>query len=142
MIFAFVYPSPKSTCRTYSFNVYRSNEPDNSGQANLTPAQAATVYKNYVQPFAGQVALASPAVTNGGGATGLDYLENFVGQCGSCHFDIINVHHYVNRQDLSVDQAVSAVKSYLTNDVAAVQAKHPQLQNTKICLGEVCSPTP
>ncbi|KAL8909400.1 MAG: hypothetical protein Q9207_000235 [Kuettlingeria erythrocarpa] len=119
--------------------IFASNEPDNRDQANLTPAQAATVYRKYVQPFAGQVALASPAITNGGGATGLGFLENFVGQCGDCHFDIINVHHYVNRQDVNVDQAVSAVQSFLSKDVAAFQAKHPQFQNTKICLGEVFS---
>ncbi|KAL8939085.1 MAG: hypothetical protein Q9211_002898 [Gyalolechia sp. 1 TL-2023] len=116
--------------------IFASNEPDNAGQANLTPSQAATVYKNFVQPFAGQVAIASPAITNGGGAAGLGFLENFVAQCSNCHFDIINVHHYVNRQDVGVDQAVSAVQSFLTNDVAAFQAKHPQFQNTKICLGE------
>lgn len=125
--------------RCLRVDVLRSNEPDNRDQANLTPAQAATVYKKYVQPFAGQVALASPAITNGGGTTGLGFLENFVGQCGDCHFDIINVHHYVNRQDVNVDQAVSAVQSFLSKDVAAFQAKHPQFQNTKICLGEVCS---
>ncbi|KAL8911272.1 MAG: hypothetical protein Q9172_007698 [Xanthocarpia lactea] len=116
--------------------IFASNEPDNTGQANLTPAQAATVYKNYVQPFKGQAALAAPAITNGGGATGLGFLENFVGQCAECHFDIINVHHYVNRRDVNVEQAVSAVKSYLTNDVAVFKAKHPQFQNAKICLGE------
>ncbi|KAI4140657.1 MAG: hypothetical protein L6R39_005700 [Caloplaca ligustica] len=116
--------------------VFASNEPDNKDQANLTPAQAANVYKTFVQPLAGQVAIASPAVTNGGGSTGLGFLESFVGQCAGCHFDIINVHHYVQRSELSVDQAVSAVKSFLTNDVASFQAKHPQFQNTKICLGE------
>ncbi|KAL9006192.1 MAG: hypothetical protein Q9188_001071 [Gyalolechia gomerana] len=116
--------------------LFASNEPDNGGQSNLSPSQAATVYKNFIQPFAGQVAIASPAITNGGGATGLGYLENFVAQCSNCHFDIINVHHYVNRQDVNVDQAVSAVQSYLTKDVAAFQAKHPQFQNSKICLGE------
>ncbi|KAL8774870.1 MAG: hypothetical protein Q9209_000809 [Squamulea sp. 1 TL-2023] len=116
--------------------IFASNEPDNRDQANLTPAQAATVYKKYVQPFKGQAALASPAVTNGGGATGLGFLENFVGQCADCHFDIINVHHYVNRNEVNVEQAVSAVKTYLTRDVAAFKAKHSQFQNAKICLGE------
>ncbi|KAL8730789.1 MAG: hypothetical protein Q9166_003859 [cf. Caloplaca sp. 2 TL-2023] len=116
--------------------IFASNEPDHKDQANLTPSQAATVYKNFVQPFKGQVTLASPAVTNGGGATGLGFLENFVGQCADCHFDIINVHHYVNRKDVNVGQAVSAVQSFLTKDVAAFKAKHAQFQNAKICLGE------
>ncbi|KAL8812719.1 MAG: hypothetical protein Q9223_007225 [Gallowayella weberi] len=116
--------------------IFASNEPDNGGQSNLSPSQAATVYKNYIQPFAGQVALASPAVTNGGGATGLGFLENFVGQCADCHFDIINVHHYVNRRDVNVEQAVRAVQSFLTKDVAAFKAKHSQFRDAKICLGE------
>ncbi|KAI4190905.1 MAG: hypothetical protein L6R41_000506 [Letrouitia leprolyta] len=117
--------------------IFASNEPDNAGQSNLTPAQAATVYKNFIQPFSGQVALASPAITNGGGATGLNFLDKFAAACGpDCHFDIINVHHYVNRADLGVDQAVSAVQSYLTKDVAAFQASHPQFKDSKICLGE------
>ncbi|KAL8714776.1 MAG: hypothetical protein Q9220_001289 [cf. Caloplaca sp. 1 TL-2023] len=116
--------------------IFASNEPDNSNQANLTPAQAATVYKNFIQPFEGQVTIASPAVTNGGGATGLGFLENFVGQCSDCYFDIINVHHYVNRGDVNVAQAVSAVKTYITQTVPAFTAKHPQFQNAKICLGE------
>ncbi|KAL8850465.1 MAG: hypothetical protein Q9221_004607 [Calogaya cf. arnoldii] len=116
--------------------IFASNEPDNRGQANLTPGQAATVYKKYIQPFKGQVALASPAITNGGGATGLAFLQDFIGQCADCHFDIINVHHYVNRWDVNVDQAVSAVKSFLTKDVAAFKAKNSQFQNAKICLGE------
>lgn len=116
--------------------IFASNEPDNAGQSNLTPAQAATVYKNFIQPFAGQVAMASPAITNGGGATGLNFLDKFAAACTDCHFDIINVHHYVNRADLSVDQAVSAVQSYLTKDVATFQANHPQFKDSKICLGE------
>ncbi|KAI4257957.1 MAG: hypothetical protein L6R42_005369 [Xanthoria sp. 1 TBL-2021] len=116
--------------------IFASNEPDNGGQSNLTPAQAATVYKKYIQPFKGLVAIASPAVTNGGGATGLGFLENFVGQCADCHFDIINVHHYVSRQDVNVEQAVSAVKSFLTKDVAAFKARHSQFQDARICLGE------
>ncbi|KAI4101402.1 MAG: hypothetical protein LQ339_005051 [Xanthoria mediterranea] len=116
--------------------IFASNEPDNRGQANLTPAQAATVYKKYIQPFKGLVALASPAITNGGGDTGLGFLEKFVGECRDCHFDIINVHHYVNRWEVNVEQAVSAVKSFLTKDVAAFKAKHPQFQGARICLGE------
>ncbi|KAL8720493.1 MAG: hypothetical protein Q9225_002646 [Loekoesia sp. 1 TL-2023] len=126
----------KSLISSGTAMIFASNEPDNASQSNLSPSQAATVYKNYIQPFAGQATIASPAVTNGGGATGLNFLENFLAQCPDCHFDILNVHHYVNRADVSVDQAVSAVQSFLTKDVAAFQAKHPQFQNTKICLGE------
>ncbi|KAL9602138.1 MAG: hypothetical protein Q9219_002002 [cf. Caloplaca sp. 3 TL-2023] len=116
--------------------IFASNEPDNAGQSNLTPAQAAAVYKKFIQPFAGQVSIASPAITNGGGSTGLGYLANFAAQCPDCHFDIINVHHYVDRKYVNVAQAVSAVQSYISKDVAAFQAQHPQFAQAKICLGE------
>lgn len=118
--------------------MYRSNEPDNSGQANLTPAQAAQVYKQYMMPLKGLGAsLCTPAVTNGGGATGLGYLESFLSECPDCHFDAINIHHYVQRSDVNVDQAVSALKSYIETNVAALQQKHNQLKGLKIILGEV-----
>ncbi|KAL8692523.1 MAG: hypothetical protein Q9218_002468 [Villophora microphyllina] len=127
----------KTLLTTGTSMLFASNEPDNAGQANLSPADAATVFKNFLKPFEGQAALASPAVTNGGGATGLGFLETFVQNCQDCHFDIINVHHYVNRKDLTVDQAVSAVQSYLTKDVPNFMAKHPvQFSGAKICLGE------
>ena len=117
--------------------MFSSNEPDNSGQANLTPSQAAQVYQKYMNQFQGKAKLATPAVTNGGGQTGLTYLGNFVDNCGDCHFDIINIHHYVQRSDLNVDQAVAALKSYIENDVPALQAKHPKLQGLPIMIGEV-----
>ena len=87
--------------------------------------------------FQGKAKLATPAVTNGGGSTGLNYLGQFVDNCDGCHFDLINIHHYVPRSDLTVDQAVSALKSYIENDVPALQAKHSQLQGLPIVIGEV-----
>lgn len=82
--------------------------------------------------------LCTPAITNGDGNTGLNYLEQFVGECEGCSFDIINIHHYVQRSDLSVDQAVATVKTYIETKLAAVQEKHAQLKGLKIFLGEVC----
>lgn len=116
--------------------LFASNEPDNAGQANLSPANAAKVYKQYMQPFKGQALLATPAVTNGGGETGLNYLGEFVGNCTGCHFDIINIHHYVQRSDMSVDQGVAALKAYIQQNVPALQAKYPSLQNLPIMIGE------
>ena len=126
--------------QTLKKGLYSSNEPDNAGQANLSPADAAKVYKQYMQPFKGQALLATPAVTNGGGQSGLTYLGEFVGNCTGCHFDIINFHHYVQRSDLNVDQASSALKSYIKNDIPALQAQHPSLQNLPLIIGEVGSP--
>ena len=114
-----------------------SNEPDNAGQANLSPRDTAQVYQKYMNQFQGKAKLATPAVTNGGGATGLNFLGAFLDQCNGCHFDMINIHHYVPRSDLTIDQAVSALKSYIENDVPALQAKHPQIQGLPIIIGEV-----
>ena len=68
---------------------------------------------------------------------GLGYLASFMSACADCTIDIINVHHYVDRSDVNVDQAVSAVQSYLSKDVPNFMAKYPQLKNAKICVGEV-----
>jgi hypothetical protein len=119
----------------------RSNEPDHPEQANLTPAQAAQVYQKYMMPLAGLgAALCTPSVTNGVGTFGLDYLERFVGACQGCIFDVINIHHYVQRSDMDVDGAVRALQAYIDQTVPAVQRRHPQLQGLKIFLGEVCCP--
>ncbi|KAL8741720.1 MAG: hypothetical protein Q9190_005709 [Brigantiaea leucoxantha] len=127
----------KAMLQTGTKVIFASNEPDNGGQANLSPADAAAVYKKYIQPFQGQASLASPAVTNGGGSSmGLGYLASFMSACADCTIDIINVHHYVDRSDVNVDQAVSAVQSYLSKDVPNFMAKYPQLKNAKICVGE------
>lgn len=49
---------------------------------------------------------------------------------------MINIHHYLYRSDGNVDQAVSALKSYIENDVPALQAKHPSIQGLPIMIGE------
>ena len=81
--------------------------------------------------------LCTPSVTNGGGATGLNYLESFLGECDGCVFNAINIHHYVHRSDVTVDQAVSALKSYIEKNVFALQQKYDQLKGLPIIIGEV-----
>lgn len=115
----------------------RSNEPDNAGQADLTPSNAAAVYKKYMQPFKGDAALGTPAVTNGGSPAGLTYLEAFLAQCTGCTFDFINVHYYLQRSDVNTTQFAQAFKDYLDKDVPAMQAKYDQLKGLKIMIGEV-----
>lgn len=90
-----------------------------------------------MQPFYGQVQLGTPAVTNGGGETGLQYLSNFVGNCTSCSFNFINVHYYLYRSDVNTTQFTSALKDYIENKVPAVQAQHKALQGLPIFIGEV-----
>ena len=57
--------------------------------------------------------------------------------CSDCVFDVINIHHYVPRSDCTVDIAVAALKKYIDIDVPAIQAKHPQLRDLPLCIGEV-----
>lgn len=91
-----------------------------------------------MQPLKGQVLLATPAVTNGNdSSTGLNFLGNFLDACTGCHFDMINIHHYVQRSDVNVDQAVSTLKSYIEESVPMLQAKYPQIQNIPMMIGEV-----
>ena len=65
-----------------------------------------------------------------------NFLGKFVEACQGCHFDMINIHHYVPRSQLTVDQAVSNLKSYIEKSVPALQAQYPQLQGLPIMIGE------
>jgi len=61
----------------------------------MTVSSAVTAYRQYVQPFAGKVKLGAPAVTNGvGSGIGIDWLDQFVGNCTSCRIDFIPLHWY------------------------------------------------
>jgi len=72
------------------------NEPDYSGQANMSPTDAVTYYKQYVTPYQNRAALGSPAVTNGNQANwGLDWLSQYLDICnGTCGQTFINIHWY------------------------------------------------
>lgn len=74
------------TCRC-SFN-----EPDLSSQSNLTAAEAAAGYMQYMQPFAGSIQLGGPAIT--GSPMGLTWLAQFYGNCTACTIDFQPVHWY------------------------------------------------
>lgn len=71
---------------THSFN-----EPDNGGQSNIDPTTAAALWKANIQPFAGKAKLVGPAVTNGGG---VQWLQQFLGNCTGCTIDAIAMHWY------------------------------------------------
>lgn len=75
------------------------NEPDLDTQANLSPAAAAAAYTTYMMPFAGKAKLGAPAVTNGGGAMGLDWLSAFMGECSTCQIDFVAIHWYADASD-------------------------------------------
>lgn len=84
------------------------NEPDLGSQSNLSPADAAAGWKTYMQPFAGQAKLGSPAVTNGGSPMGVTWIQNFLKACTGCTVDYIVLHWY-NGGD------ANAFMNYVTN---------------------------
>ncbi|KAF8914104.1 hypothetical protein CPB84DRAFT_1627798, partial [Gymnopilus junonius] len=69
------------------------NEPDISGQSNLDPGYAASLWQQYLEPLKSHgYTLVSPAVTSGPG--GKTWLQNFLGACQGCNVDEIAIHWY------------------------------------------------
>ncbi|KAM0748216.1 hypothetical protein T439DRAFT_279137, partial [Meredithblackwellia eburnea MCA 4105] len=78
------------------------NEPDQAAQANLSVQQAVFLWRQYMEPFAGNcgLKLISPAITNGEGPNmGLQYLVDFLGNCTACHIDAVAAHWYAGYND-------------------------------------------
>ncbi|KAI7207700.1 hypothetical protein KC333_g9374 [Hortaea werneckii] len=73
------------------------NEPDAcfaGASACMSVAEAVTVWKESIEPFAGTVRLGSPGVTNAG--YGFEWLDQFIGNCTDCTIDFIAIHWYAN----------------------------------------------
>ncbi|EEA28825.1 hypothetical protein TMatcc_002825 [Talaromyces marneffei ATCC 18224] len=66
------------------------NEPEQSGQSNLTPQQAADAWRTYMEPFAGHAQLGAPSVSN----DGYEWLSEFLQACSNCHIDFVPIHWY------------------------------------------------
>ena len=99
--------------------LFSFNEPDNTGQANMTPQQAASGWMEWMEPFAGQASLCAPAVTNGVGtnsggiAYGFDWIDQFLSACTDCTIDCINVHWYADaRATAYFEQYIANATSY------------------------------
>lgn len=84
------------------------NEPDLSAQANMAPQDAANAWTNMEQ-FGGKVKIGSPAVCNGGGATGLNWLSSFLDKCSSCQIDFIAIHWY----GLATSDGIADLKKHI-----------------------------
>lgn len=95
------------------------NEPDLAEQANLTPEQAAEAWHEYMEPYAGKAKLGSPAVCNGGGTVGLNWLGRFLETCSSCTIDFIAIHWY----GLASDEGVGYFKEHVGKAVEAAQGR-------------------
>jgi len=97
------------------------NEPDMSSQASMSPAEAASDYKNYITPYAGQAKLISPAVSSSTApGMGLSWFRSFMSQCSSCAISGLAVHWYGNTAEefkSFVQQAISTAQSYGLSEV-------------------------
>jgi hypothetical protein len=87
-----------------STHLFSFNEPDLAAQSNMSPQDAATAYKKYMEPFAGQAKLCAPSVTNGAGSMGLGWLKSFLESCSDCTIDCINIHWYDSAENVSTPQ--------------------------------------
>ena len=73
------------------------NEPDgcDGGQSCMSVSKAVGAYKQWMQPYAGSIALGAPAVSNAQGpGLGLDWLSQFMGNCTGCTVDFVPIHFY------------------------------------------------
>ncbi|KAF2819817.1 hypothetical protein CC86DRAFT_374938 [Ophiobolus disseminans] len=73
------------------------NEPDHAAQANLSPADACTAWKNYMNPIAAShpdVTIIGPSVTNGPPPMGIDWLSRFHDACPDAIVHATNIHFY------------------------------------------------
>lgn len=66
------------------------NEPEVADQADLSAADAAAAWMTYMEPFAANAQLGSPAVSNDGYA----WMEEFLEACSDCTIDFLAVHWY------------------------------------------------
>lgn len=80
--------------------LFSFNEPDIASQSNMSPGEAASLFKAQMNGFHGKALIGAPSVSNSGNANeGLDWLQQFVDACnGECQFDFANIHWYSQPQ--------------------------------------------
>jgi hypothetical protein len=72
----------------------------------MSPQQAATAWKQYMQPFAGRVKLVSPAITNGAPPNmGTGWMDQFLKACTGCTIDVIAFHIYDSATNVAYFQS-------------------------------------
>ena len=64
-----------------------SLRPDNGGQANMSPGDAANLWRSALQPLAGKFRLGAPAVTSA--PSGKAWLQQFFSACSGCKVSAI-----------------------------------------------------
>ncbi|KAJ5094837.1 hypothetical protein N7456_010698 [Penicillium angulare] len=104
-----------------STHIMGFNEPDSSSQANMSPADAATYYKEYITPYSDEATLISPAVTSSeSSGEGLDWLESFLEDCTDCEVSALAIHWYgstFSELKSFVTQAISTASTYGISEV-------------------------
>ncbi|KAJ6437649.1 transposase [Purpureocillium lavendulum] len=80
--------------------LFSFNEPDNAGQANMSPEAAASAHIKHFSNYAGRARIGAPSITNAEAATqGLGWLKSFMNACrGECPVDFCNVHWYAGAE--------------------------------------------
>ncbi|KAF8919269.1 hypothetical protein CPB85DRAFT_1278314 [Mucidula mucida] len=69
------------------------NEPNESGQSNMTPDHAVELWWKYMEPQrANGHKLISPAVS--GSPEGFEWMKEFFAKCDGCHIDMVATHWY------------------------------------------------
>ncbi|KAJ5266468.1 hypothetical protein N7478_009276 [Penicillium angulare] len=104
-----------------SMHIMGFNEPDSSSQANMSPSDAATYYKEYITPYADEATLISPAVTSSeSSGEGLDWMESFLEDCTDCEVSALAVHWYgssFSELKSFVTEAISTASTYGISEV-------------------------
>ncbi|KAK7040703.1 hypothetical protein VNI00_009609 [Paramarasmius palmivorus] len=68
------------------------NEPERPEQANISPGDAARLWKDNIQKLSPGVKLGAPAVA--AGPAGQQWLDQFFAACSGCTFDFLPIHWY------------------------------------------------
>lgn len=76
--------------------LFSFNEPDNDGQANMSPQDAARAHIELMGQFAGKARIGTPSITNSGHPDeGTRWLARWFDACGGrCPADFVNIHIY------------------------------------------------
>ena len=109
-------------------SIMAMNEPDQPkqyGGSDITPGNAAQIYKTNIVPLAGTVKVGAPAVSNGNSSSpllGVQWLNQFFEACSgsSCPIDFVPFHWYGWNGGTAQQQA-EAFKDYIIKASVEVQ---------------------
>lgn len=95
----------------YANYVLGPNEPNEPSQSNMSPADGASLWQQYINPLQNEgYKLISPACTND--QSGLDWYQQFFAACSGCHVDAIAFHAYTTDAQSVIDYANTLHSTY------------------------------